>query len=122
MEQPMPTHRGYEVGSVGDHLRSSRVFAVLPPVRPIAYCLEWLGQSRDSTFESTDAKEKQNEHLDNIIRGSTNSLDRWVQRVPCSRRFNPLVVGVRGDLSNPTLCARQTNCLMQTVGCGQPEA
>ena len=45
-------------------------------------------------------KEKTDEHMDDTIRGSIDSVDRRLHCVPCSRSFDPLVAGVRGDLSD----------------------
>jgi hypothetical protein len=55
-----------------------------------------------------------NEHLDDLIRGSASSMDWRIDRVPRSRRADPPVACIRGDLTNFTFCARQTDCLRWT--------
>jgi hypothetical protein len=50
-----------------------------------------------------------NEHLDDLIRRSTCSLAWRFHCVPRSRRADPLLARVRGDLSDPTFCDGQTD-------------
>ena len=60
-------------------------------------------------------KERQNEHLDDLIRGSASSMDWRIDRVPRSRRADPLVARIRGDLSDPTFCDGQTDSIKITT-------
>jgi Protein of unknown function (DUF1440) len=56
-------------------------------------------------------KERQNEHLDHLIRGSLDSLDWRFQRLPRSRGADPLVACIRGNLTDFAFCAGQADCL-----------
>jgi hypothetical protein len=47
--------------------------------------------------------------MDDTIRGSVDRLDRRLHGVPCSRRFDPFVAGVRGDLSDLAFCNGSTS-------------
>jgi hypothetical protein len=54
--------------------------------------------------------------MDDTIRGSVDSLDRWLHCVPCSRRLDPLVAGVRGDLSDLAFCNGSTSSVARLGG------
>ena len=52
-----------------------------------------------------------NEHLDDLIRGSIDSLAWRFHCVPRSRRSHPPVARIRGDLSHPAFCDGETGSL-----------
>lgn len=56
-----------------------------------------------------------NEHLDDLIRDSTGSLAWRFHGVPRSRRADPLVARIRGDLSDPAFCDGQTDSVKITT-------
>jgi hypothetical protein len=60
-------------------------------------------------------KGETNEHLDDIVRGSADCLDWRLHRLPRSRRSDPLVAGIRGDLSNPAFCDGQKDSVKITT-------
>ena len=60
------------------------------------------------------------EHLDDLICGSADCLDRRLHCVPRGGRTDSPIAGIRGDLADPAFCPRQTDCLtglVESHGC-----
>ena len=58
-----------------------------------------------------ELEKRDNEHLDNLIRGSADRLDRRLRCVPRSRRSDPPIARTRCDLFNTPLCVRDADSL-----------
>jgi hypothetical protein len=54
----------------------------------------------------TDRRNYENEHLDNLIFGFANCLDRWLYRIPRGRWVNSSTAGVRNYFSGPAFRRR----------------
>ncbi len=69
------------------------------------------GPRKDETFPARSNiaanfgfQGEENEHLDNLVRRSVDRVDWRFHGFSCSRRTDPPVAGVRGDLADSALC------------------
>lgn len=54
---------------------------------------------------------RNNEHLDDSIRGSTYCMAGWFHRLSRCRRTDSLAAGFRGHISDPAFCDGKTDSI-----------